>query len=244
MEIIDDGTCIQAPVTLRLRLDRFMQSHEARAGSGFHDGAMELTVQIKDAAGFGVAGSDDLFQLAVERLQLADDLGPLSIRQHGGPTASQALQTADDGVQLTGIFFCQWSDNHPRFADMFVIENIPFPLKPVQGAMNRRSAHAKVFREIAFHNPRSGRELTMDNQLTDFLERDAETRPVFCLRPGFAGQFPAAFRDCGHGLKSHHNVQQQIHQKMPPSPRSISYEELVFSTIAGVIISRIMYTIV
>jgi hypothetical protein len=55
VKVFNDRTRIQPPVTLRLRLDRSVQSQQPRSGAAMDNQAMKIPVQIEDICLFPAA---------------------------------------------------------------------------------------------------------------------------------------------------------------------------------------------
>src|SRR5580704_2907923 len=79
VKIIDDRTCIQTPVPLRLWLDCLMQCEQPGARSGFDDRPMKIAVEIKNPHSTGWLGCHNCAQLLIEQPQLSGNLDSLDL---------------------------------------------------------------------------------------------------------------------------------------------------------------------
>src|SRR5215472_6905846 len=96
MEVLDDRTRIEAPVTLRLRLDAAVQSCEARPGAILSDEAVKVPIDLEDLAGMAALSAGNRVQPVIERPKLRPDLLALSLRKIRHAAAGNSLKAADD----------------------------------------------------------------------------------------------------------------------------------------------------
>lgn len=153
VQVVNDGTGIETPVSFDLRLDGVMQGQKPRAGRGFDDRAMKASVYIEDSARARGLGIDNIAQLAVKVLQAGRDFVAASLRLQGRSPASQAFDVSDDGIEFAGVFLGEGRNHHARLAHVSVFDHVTFAQQPVQGTSDWSAAHGEVLRQIGFDDP-------------------------------------------------------------------------------------------
>ncbi len=96
VEVVDDGTGVQAPVALGLRFNRFVEGEEARPGAALDDGAMKAAIEIEDSGYPGIFGGEDFAELVVEAFEAAYDFKATRLGELGCAAAGQSFDVADD----------------------------------------------------------------------------------------------------------------------------------------------------
>lgn len=167
--IFDDGTGIEPPVPLGLRLNGLVQGGEPLPGAVLDDEAMKVAIVVKDVSRFAFA-TRDLAELPVEGFQLGADLLAFAGREKRDAAAGDPFQVADDQVKLVGIILGQRGDNHSRLFYIAVLEDIALSLQPVNGATNGGATHVEALCQFGFQNSRSRRKFAMNDKFTDFTK--------------------------------------------------------------------------
>ena len=112
------------------------------------DEAVEVPVQIEYIALFSAPSFANLQKSFIELSELATELGSFCSGQSCNPTTCDTFEAPDDEIEFIRVLFRQRGNDHARFADVAVFENISFALQPVDGAANRSSTHIEPFGEV------------------------------------------------------------------------------------------------
>src|SRR5579864_2215077 len=92
VEVLDDGTRIEAPVTLGLRFNSVVQRREARAGAVLDDEAVKIAIDFEDLTGMAALPTGNRIQPVIERPKLASDLLALGLRKMRHAAACNCFQ--------------------------------------------------------------------------------------------------------------------------------------------------------
>lgn len=181
MEVVDDGAGIETPIALRLPFDCAVQRGQARPCAPGDDDAVEVAIEIEDAAGALGGGPFDFAEFLVDGGEPRDRREAVFAWQSRGAPAGKAFEATDDGIQLIGVVAGERGDEHAGFADVVLDVHIAFALEPLQRAADGGSTHTEVPSEIAFDDPGAGGQFSVHDQFPDLLKCGPKSRSVLCF---------------------------------------------------------------
>jgi hypothetical protein len=145
---------------------------------GRNDARVECLIEVEHRTWIDLALTGDRVQLCVDLRQLVRDRCPGRRAERHDLRSREAFQMPDDLVQLTRVLARQRRDDDTTVPFTRLLDDLAFPAKPVKRSANRGAAEAKTLRERRFDHPPSWRQLTVDDEFAQLVERPCDAADV------------------------------------------------------------------
>src|SRR5882757_479357 len=96
MKSIDNGTRVQAPVALRLRLNCVVQRGQAGPGAGVHDQSVKSSVEIEYLSRRATMPLGDCKQFLIDFVELCAQIDSIFPWHLGDASTSETLKVTDN----------------------------------------------------------------------------------------------------------------------------------------------------
>jgi hypothetical protein len=151
---------------------------ESLAGTRRHDARVECLIEVEYRTWIDLALTGDGVQLGVDGRQLVRDRRPGGCGKCDDLRSRQPLEMPDDLIQLARVLARQRRNDDTAVPFARLLDDVAFPAKPVQRSANRCAADAKTLRQRRLDHPAAGRQLAVDDELAQLVERPRDAADV------------------------------------------------------------------
>ena len=152
-QLIQYGSRIKAPISLRLWLDRIVKCQEPWTCTRFDDLPMKGRVEFEDSGGIRVAPLGHLAETLIEILKLPYQSFARPGRKLGCQRRGETLQVSHNPIELTCVLFREGSHNQPGLpASRGSAKDKSLLQEAAKRIANRSAANPEALCQICFHN--------------------------------------------------------------------------------------------